>query len=556
MIKNLSKIGLIFILLFISIFVSSSSLAHELNSVSHYTFPNQHDSSITSPLSESDIEDLFRNKDFNIVGFRNAIISPREAQGKNKYIASSMVYIVQPGDSLYLIAQKNNISIAEIKELNNLDSDMILVGQALLLEEKSSGNIVYIVEPGDSLYQIAIRNNTTIQKIKDLNDLKSDIIYIGQDLLIPSGDNEQAEPDDSKNDNYKRYTVKAGDSLYLIAYRNDTTVEDIKNLNNLDSDMIFVDQKILVPVESKEKELPEQGELEEIRKDAAIAYFVHSGDSLYRIANIFNTSVDRIRQLNGLTSNSLYLGQLLYITAPVNNSNYLIYYVQSGDSLSLIAEYFSSSVEEIKHLNDLSSDYLNRDQDLLIRLADYSSKKHNMVFDYQVEGNDNIHTIAGKFDLSPWEIRYFNNLENDILNQGENLEIPLSVSNEEINFPKSISEKEMEYLRRTIFSESRGEPFIGQVAVAAVVLNRVRSPLFPDTIERVVFQSGQFEAVDDGQIWLTPRDPNLRQTVLDAINGWDPSGGALYYFNPDTATSAWIWSRPQIKKIGRHIFCR
>lgn len=110
-------------------------------------------------------------------------------------------------------------------------------------------------------------------------------------------------------------------------------------------------------------------------------------------------------------------------------------------------------------------------------------------------------------------------------------------------------------MANAVYGEARGEPYIGQVAVAAVILNRLQHPSFPDTVAGVIFQPGAFTAVADGQIWLTPNE-TARKAVLDAINGWDPSGGAIYYFNPATATSAWIWSRPQIKRIGQHIFCK
>ncbi len=101
----------------------------------------------------------------------------------------------------------------------------------------------------------------------------------------------------------------------------------------------------------------------------------------------------------------------------------------------------------------------------------------------------------------------------------------------------------------------RGEPYIGQVAVAAVILNRVKSASFPNTVSGVIFQPGAFTAVADGQIWLTPNE-STKKAVKDALNGWDPTGGCIYYFNPATATSKWIWSRPQVKNIGKHIFCK
>lgn len=105
-----------------------------------------------------------------------------------------------------------------------------------------------------------------------------------------------------------------------------------------------------------------------------------------------------------------------------------------------------------------------------------------------------------------------------------------------------------------IYGEARGESYVGKVAVGAVILNRVASSSFPNTISGVIYQSGAFTCVSDGQINLGTNDECTR-AAQDALNGWDPSGGALYYFNPATATSKWIWSRKQLTTIGKHIFC-
>lgn len=110
-------------------------------------------------------------------------------------------------------------------------------------------------------------------------------------------------------------------------------------------------------------------------------------------------------------------------------------------------------------------------------------------------------------------------------------------------------------LARVVYGEARGEPYTGQVAVAAVVLNRVKSSKFPNTISGVVYQSGAFDAVADGQINMTP-DTIAKKAAQDALNGWDPSYGAIYYFNPSTATNKWIWSRPMTVTIGKHRFCK
>lgn len=118
-----------------------------------------------------------------------------------------------------------------------------------------------------------------------------------------------------------------------------------------------------------------------------------------------------------------------------------------------------------------------------------------------------------------------------------------------------LSDQDLKLMANAVYGESRGEPYEGQVAVAAVILNRVRSSQFPNTVSGVIFQPGAFTAVADGQIWLTPNE-TASKAVKDALSGWDPTDGCLYYFNPETATSKWIWSRPQYKTIGKHIFCR
>lgn len=123
------------------------------------------------------------------------------------------------------------------------------------------------------------------------------------------------------------------------------------------------------------------------------------------------------------------------------------------------------------------------------------------------------------------------------------------------NTPAGFSENDIKLLSQAVYGEARGEPYVGQVAVAAVILNRLESPSFPNTVSGILFEPLAFTAVADGQIWLEP-DETARKAVIDAINGMDPSESATYYFNPETATSKWIWSRPQIKQIGNHIFCK
>lgn len=123
------------------------------------------------------------------------------------------------------------------------------------------------------------------------------------------------------------------------------------------------------------------------------------------------------------------------------------------------------------------------------------------------------------------------------------------------NTTQASSDNSTTLLAKLINGEARGETYEGQVAVGAVVLNRVKHSSFPNSIAGVIYQSGAFTAVDDGQINLSPTSSCVR-AAKDALNGWDPSGGAIYYYNPVTATNGWIRSRPVIKTIGKHVFCK
>ena len=123
------------------------------------------------------------------------------------------------------------------------------------------------------------------------------------------------------------------------------------------------------------------------------------------------------------------------------------------------------------------------------------------------------------------------------------------------NSSSSTNSNDLNLLSRLVYGEARGEPYTGQVAVAAVVLNRVRNSSFPNTVSGIIYQKGAFDVVSDGQINLTPND-TAKKAAQDALNGWDPSNGAIYYFNPATATNKWIWSRPMTVTIGKHRFCK
>ncbi|WP_277546470.1 cell wall hydrolase [Brevibacillus laterosporus] len=133
---------------------------------------------------------------------------------------------------------------------------------------------------------------------------------------------------------------------------------------------------------------------------------------------------------------------------------------------------------------------------------------------------------------------------------------PVATTTAQKTFSASqLSENDLKLMANAVYGEARGEPYIGQVAIAAVIINRTKSSSFPNTPSAVIFEPRAFTAVADGQIYLSPNE-NAKKAVKDALKGWDPTEGCTYYFNPETATSKWIWGRPQVKKIGKHIFCR
>lgn len=172
---------------------------------------------------------------------------------------------------------------------------------------------------------------------------------------------------------------------------------------------------------------------------------------------------------------------------------------------------------------------------------------------HTVKSGETLYSISKKYGTTVIELKKANGLSKNLIYPGQHLRIPdkTNVSRGAASF----SEDDIYWLARAVYGEARGESYEGQVAVAAVILNRVESPQFPNTVKGVIFEPLAFTAVADGQIYYTPNSTAIK-AVREAINGWDPSGGALYYWNPAKATSKWIWSRPIIKQIGNHVFAK
>lgn len=206
---------------------------------------------------------------------------------------SGNYYTVKSGDTLWKIANANKVTVDELKKANNLSSNALSIGQVLLIPSKStpsspSSNSTYTVKSGDSLWKIANTYHTTVAELRQLNNLKSDVLQVGQVLKLPN-----SEP---SNDSGITYTVVSGDSLYKIANRYGVSVSDIMKANNLSNSNLSIGQKLIIP-----------------SKESNQVYTVVSGDSLYRIAQKFNTTVKAIQDLNNLNSTNLSIGQKLLI---------------------------------------------------------------------------------------------------------------------------------------------------------------------------------------------------------------------------------------------------
>jgi len=210
-------------------------------------------------------------------------------------------YIVQRGDTLWNISKKFDVPIDEIKRLNSLNSNLLFVGQTLKLpsyETTTDTNITYIVQKGDTLYSIAAKNDISVNELKTYNNLTSDNLSIGQELNIPKGTSIITPSENEIINEGSVYEVQKGDTLYSIAKKFNTSVDKIKEINSIVGDLLTIGMNLLIPTSS----------LSDI-----IVHKVVSGDSLWSLANKYNTTVDSIKQLNNLVSDLLKVGEELQV---------------------------------------------------------------------------------------------------------------------------------------------------------------------------------------------------------------------------------------------------
>ena len=317
---------------------------------------------------------------------------------------SNNLYTVKKGDTLYSIANRFNTTVQALKSLNNLTSNILTIGQTLKIPTtEENTQTTYTVKSGDTLYSIANRFNTTVQVLKSLNNLTSNILTIGQILKIPTTDNNIPE------EGTDEYTVQSGDSLYSIAQKFNTTVNDLIEHNQLATTIIQPGQVLKIPSVTSTN----------------IVYTVKSGDTLYSIANNYGVSVDAIKKLNNLTSNILSIGQRLYIPkgSIVEETDFVVYEVKPGDTLYSIAKKYNTTPETIKNYNNLTSNLLTINQVLQIPVERVLTE--NII--YTVKKGDSLYQIANNFGVNVAEIMNLNNLTSTLLSVGQTLLIPIRI---------------------------------------------------------------------------------------------------------------------------------
>ena len=269
-------------------------------------------------------------------------------------------YTVLPGDTLYGISKQFGVSVNDIKLQNNLKNNIINLGEVLIIPSIAT-SILYTVKKGDTLYSISKRYGVSVNEISRVNNLTSSVLTIGQTLFIPINDS---------IDEFNYYTVLKGDTLYSISRKFNTTVDSLKKLNNLNSNLLSVGEQIKVP----------SGFDNNYSDD--LIYVVKEGDTLYSISKKYDVSVDSIKKLNNLINNNLYVGQKLLINNTYSNNiisgsscfgegyseiKYLTHTVKKGDNLYDLSKKYGVSIESIKKLNDLINNNLSIGQVLKIK---------------------------------------------------------------------------------------------------------------------------------------------------------------------------------------------
>ncbi len=278
-----------------------------------------------------------------------------------------------------------------------------------------------------------------------------------------------------------------------------------------------------------------------------LIYVIQEGDTLYDICRAYNVSIDKILKENNISEdNWIKVGQELII--PINEN---IKEKTRRWDYNLI----SRNDREMNNVClDTGNNYsvrINKNK----KLPEVNIPPGQLIT-YHIGRGDTLFDLARSFNTTVGVIMALNNMENSVIRVGDKIKLPVNNLTPHQILEKTIKPYELELLAKAINGEARGESFMGQVAVGAVIINRVLSNYFPDTFAEVIYQPNQFSAVTDGQINLKPTRTSY-QAAREAVKGTDPTMGSLYYYNPRTAKNKrWFASRRTIVTIGEHVFTK
>ncbi len=277
-----------------------------------------------------------------------------------------------------------------------------------------------------------------------------------------------------------------------------------------------------------------------------LIYVVQDGDTLSEIAQSFGISLKELLKGNNLKENTtIKVGQELLIPKIEKEEKKHIWNYTFYDN--------QSRLPELKL--DLGNVYSVR-IDPGMKLPDVSKIPKDKIITYHVAKGDTLYDLARSFNTSIGVIMALNDLDKSTIRIGDKLKLPVNNLTPRQILARTVTDEDVELLARIIYAEARGEPFIGQVAVGAVVINRVLSSYFPNTFRGVIYQKNQFSAVNDGQINLTPNRTEYR-AAREALNGTDPTMGSLYYYNPKIAKNQWWFKQRRVMvTIGDHVFTK